>query len=218
MNSYQFNHLEKEFKMQIFKSKLLSTYKALILICLFGCLGFSTNTEAKTDLAEIVKSDSFHTLFFISIEGDQQDLITKGASSMDSIGNLFLETHQDEIIGLGLSHGILIPTDAAGQPTGSKVHGQLSISKYFDKCGPLLYQALITGENLIVEIKFYRTTMDGTNEHYFTIKLDDAMIVNIRSQSAIGQHAEEVSFVYETITWTHEVVNTNSTDTWNSIP
>ena len=55
------------------------------------------------------------------------------------------------------------------------------ITKIFDKSSPLLYQALVTGERLNVTIEWYRTSTEGTHEHYFSMALEDAVIVEITS-------------------------------------
>ena len=61
-----------------------------------------------------------------------------------------------------------------------------------------------------VEIKWYRIKPDGKQEHYFTHKLEDAIIVSIKpymkncldSNFEQFQHMENVSFTYRKITWT----------------
>ena len=45
---------------------------------------------------------------------------------------------------------------------------------------PLLLAALTSGERLTeIVIHWYRTSAAGTQEHYFTTKLEDAIIVDI---------------------------------------
>lgn len=90
---------------------------------------------------------------------------------------------------------------------------------------PLLYTALATGEKLTTcELKWYRTSVNGTQEHYFTIKLEDAIITNITARMPNCQdpsqahftHLEDVSFSYRKITWTHEVASTSGDDDWRA--
>jgi type VI secretion system secreted protein Hcp len=209
------------------KSKKMSIYKSLVCCFIIVYLVFPGDTEAKIDTGESILYGADHSSFMISIEGENQGLITKKNGTQISMGNLWFEAFQDFIYGLGLSHGVEVPTDqTTGIPIGPPIHHELRLSKYFDKCTPLLYQALISGEKLKVIIKFYRVTPTGSTEHYFTIELIDAYIVDIesgadvRSESGFSQyqHTEGVSFVYKTATWTHELVGTSTTDDWDSAP
>jgi type VI secretion system secreted protein Hcp len=163
---------------------------------------------------------------YISIDGVNQGLITAGANTMDSMGNRYQEGHEDESTVQAFRHEIIIPRDPqSGQPSGQRVHQPLVITKIFDKASPLLYAALASGERLNkVTIKWFRTSMAGTQEHYFTHELEDAMIVDIRGHSPNAQdpaqahftHMEDVEFTYRKITWTHEVAGTSGDDDWRA--
>ena len=55
----------------------------------------------------------------------------------------------------------------------------LMITKVFDKSSPLIFNALTSGERLNkCRLEWYRTSSTGTQEHYFTIELEDAVIVD----------------------------------------
>lgn len=161
---------------------------------------------------------------FISIEGSTQGLITEGAFTPESVGNSYQEGHENETIVKAFSHTIDIPRDPqSGQPSGQRTHKPLKVSKLFDKASPLLYNALTKGETLTkVEMKWYRTSYEGKPEHYFTLLLEDAVIVDISSSmgmeegSATSQVSplEDVSFAYRKITWRHEIASTSGEDDW----
>lgn len=163
---------------------------------------------------------------YMSIEGASQGPITQGAFTEDSVGNIWQEGHEDEVIVQAFKHNIIIPRDPqSGQPTGQRVHQPLTITKVFDKSSPLLYNALTSGERLnTCEIKWYRTSATGTQEHYFTIALEDAVIVDISAYMPNCQdpgqahftHLEDVSFAYRAITWTHDVAGTSGSDDWRA--
>ena len=163
---------------------------------------------------------------YLTIEGVSQGNITEGAFTEDSVGNIFQEEHENEILVEAFSHTVTVPTDPqSGQPTGQRVHKPLTITKIFDKSSPLLYTALCTGEKLpTCELKWYRTSVSGTQEHYFTIKLEDAIITNIEARmpncqdpsQASFTHLEDVSFSYRKITWTHEKASTSGDDDWRA--
>lgn len=120
-----------------------------------------------------------------------------------------------------MEHEVAIPTDDRGAPTGARVHGPLTITKELDKSSPLLHQALSTGERLSdVELKFFRPTQTGAEEHYYTVKLEDAMIISVKSRFSSAQeevggelgYMEDVSFVYDKITWMWEPEGIESQD------
>jgi type VI secretion system secreted protein Hcp len=163
---------------------------------------------------------------YLEIEGSTQGAITENAFSEDSVGNIYQEGHENEILVQAYEHVVTVPTDVqSGQPTGQRMHKPMSITKVFDKSSPLLYVALSTGERLTkCLLKFYRTSTTGTQEHYFTVELEDAIVTNIEAfmpncqdpSKAHFTHLEKVSFTYRQITWTHEVAGTSGSDDWRT--
>ncbi len=163
---------------------------------------------------------------YLTVEGEKQGLITAGTFTDDSVGNIWQEGHEDEILVNGFSHDVIIPTDPqSGQPSGQRAHKPLIITKVFDKASPLLYQALTSGERLTkCEIKWFRTSSTGTQEHYFTHELEDATIISINARMPNCQdpgmshftHLEDVAFSYRKITWTHEIAGTSGSDDWRA--
>jgi len=163
---------------------------------------------------------------YLTIEGETQGPITSGTFTADSVGNTYQEGHEDEILVEAFKHNVTIPRDPqSGQPTGQRVHKPLTITKVFDKSSPLIYNALTSGEKMTkCELKFYRTSTAGQQEHYFTIELEDAIIVDIQAympncQDPAQSHftnLEDVSFSYRKITWRHEVSGTEGSDDWRS--
>lgn len=163
---------------------------------------------------------------YMSVNGETQGLITAGAFTADSVGNIWQEEHQDEVLVEAFEHEVIIPRDVqSGQPTGQRVHKPVIITKIFDKSSPLLYAALTSGERLsTVEIKWYRTAVAGTQEHYFTHLLTDAVIVDISAEMPNCQdpgkahftHLEKVAMTYRKIEWTHEVSGTSGEDDWRA--
>lgn len=163
---------------------------------------------------------------YLTLEGASQGAITQGTFTQESVGNVYQEGHEDEILVQAFKHNVSIPRDPqSGQPTGQRVHKPLTITKVFDKSSPLLYTALTSGEKLTkCEVKFYRTSADGQQEHYFTIELEDAIIVEIEAYMPNCQdpgqahftHLENVSFTYRKITWSHEVSGTSGADDWRA--
>ena len=61
---------------------------------------------------------------YLSLEGTKQGLITAGTFTEDSVGNIFQEGHEDQILVQAFQHQVIIPRDPqSGQPTGQqRVH------------------------------------------------------------------------------------------------
>jgi type VI secretion system secreted protein Hcp len=110
---------------------------------------------------------------YMSVTGEKQGLITAGAFTADSVGNTYQEGHEDQVMVQAFTHDVIIPRDPqSGQPTGQRVHKPVVITKVYDKASPLLQAALTSGERMSeIVIQWYRTSAQGTQEHYYTTKL-----------------------------------------------
>ena len=97
---------------------------------------------------------------YLSLEGTKQGLITAGTFTEDSVGNIFQEGHEDQILVQAFNHQVIIPRDPqSGQPTGQRVHKPLMITKVFDKSSPLIFNSLTSGERLSkCRLEWYRTS------------------------------------------------------------
>ncbi|EPJ48767.1 MAG: hcp-2 hemolysin-coregulated protein [Osedax symbiont Rs1] len=109
------------------------------------------------------------------------------------------------------SHEVTVPTDPqSGQPSGQRAHKAFKFTVALNKAVPLLYNALASGEMLpTVTMNWYRTSIEGKQEHHFTHVLTDATIVNIdckmpHCQDSASQEFTqliEVSLSYRKIDW-----------------
>ena len=151
-------------------------------------------------------------------------LTVKGEKQGDIKGSCTQKGREGSILVQRFDHEVKIPTDPqTGLAVGKRVHGNMTITKEFDQSSPLLNQALVTGEHMNnVEVKWYRISKTGTEEHYFTIKLEDAVVTSVRpwmpncldkSMASFG-HMEDVSFTYRKIIWRHEVDKKEGQDDW----
>jgi type VI secretion system secreted protein Hcp len=152
---------------------------------------------------------------YLYLEGEKQGKIE---------GSVDIEGHVGSILVQAFNHAVVTPTDIqTGQPTGKRMHKDLKVLKFYDKSSPMLYQALCSGERMkTVTIKWYRIKPDGTEEHYFTHKLESATLTKIEASMAncldpangpFG-HMEEVSMTYRKIIWTWEPDGVESEDDW----
>lgn len=151
----------------------------------------------------------------LELEGEKQGAIE---------GSCQMTGREKTILVYAMNHDVHIPRDPqSGLPSGKRIHGPLTIVKEYDKASPKLYQALCTGEHMkTVTIKWYRIDPTGTEEHYFTHILEDAIVVGIKPYMPMAfiqdnepyRHMEEVSFTYKKIKWTWEVDGIESEDSW----
>jgi type VI secretion system secreted protein Hcp len=153
----------------------------------------------------------------LTLEGTKQGVIKGSCEMLGREGTIMVQA---------LNHEVSIPRDSqTGLATGKRVHHPLTILKALDKSTPLLYQALTSGEHMkSVEVKWYRIDAQGSEEHYFTTRLEDAIIVAVRpmmgsclDEAAEKQpHLEEVAFTYRKAIWRWEPDGIESEDDWRA--
>jgi type VI secretion system secreted protein Hcp len=101
---------------------------------------------------------------------------------------------------LGISDEILLPA-AEGPSGGSDPTGPLHVRpfvviKELDRCTPPLFLALVNRERIrLVEIRLF----DRQGVHFFTIRLEDALVTRIARQVRSHGLHEEVAFTYRAI-------------------
>ncbi len=155
---------------------------------------------------------------YLILAGEKQGVI-KGSCKQKG--------REDTILVQAVEHEVTIPRDPqTGLATGKRVHHPLTIVKAVDRSTPLLFMALTSGEHFkFVEISWYQINEKGQEECYFTTKLEDAIIVAIKSwkknclDPSFAQFGdmEEVSFTYRRISWRAVKDGVESEDDW-SVP
>lgn len=122
-----------------------------------------------------------------------------------------------------IDHEIEIPRDSmTGLPTGQRIHKPLSVTTHLSPSVPKIYQMCTFGEQGSVEIHYWRTDDRGQDEHYFTIKLDDAIIMNMSHYKPMTILPENetygdmitLSFSYSAISWIDELTGIETRDDW----
>lgn len=79
---------------------------------------------------------------FMTLQGERQGLISAGAFTEASVGNVYQLGREDQIMIQALSHGIFVPK---GSGAGRRMHKPLVITKAIDKASPLINIALCSG-------------------------------------------------------------------------
>ena len=95
-----------------------------------------------------------------------------------------------------------------------------------NKAVPLLYNALASGEMLPkVELHWWRTSVEGKQEHYFTTRLTDSTIVDMnlhmphcRTRHSVSslQLLAVASLAYRKVEWEHIKSGTSGADDWRA--
>ncbi|HBN0575509.1 TPA: Hcp family type VI secretion system effector [Escherichia coli] len=160
---------------------------------------------------------------YISITGQTQGNITAGAFTADSVGNIYVQGHEDEMLVQEFLHNVTVPTDPqSGQPAGQRAHKPFIFTVALNKAVPLMYNALASGEMLpTTELHWWRTSVEGKQEHYFTTRLTDSTIVDMKLHMPHCQDPAkreftqllEVSLAYE---WEHVKSGTSGADDWRA--
>ncbi len=151
---------------------------------------------------------ALNAYLYLKVSGDSQGDIDGDSTDAGREGLIVCVSYQ---------HSVISPRDAAsGLPTGKRQHKPFVLTKLIDKASPLLFQAFTTNENLNVSLLFYSGT-DTIN--YYEINLEGAQILSIQSfrqmpPDPLGDALpiEEVSFVYQTITWYHKSAGISHSD------
>lgn len=130
---------------------------------------------------------------------------------------------KDKVLVYAVDHFVEIPKDThTGLPTGQRIHHPYIITKAVDVASPKLYKACCTGEQCEVVMDFYRIKEDGTEQKYYTVKMEQAIVVAMKHHTPTTflpenkpyQDMEEVAFTYSRITWTFTDGNIEYVDDW----
>jgi type VI secretion system secreted protein Hcp len=154
---------------------------------------------------------------YLSLTGQKQGAIAGGVTQKGREGTIAVHAFDVQISS---------PRDAGtGLPTGKRQHQPIVIVKDVDKSTPLLWNALVSNENLTSWIlKFYATAASGVEQQIYTISLTNANIASINESmldNEIQANAslplrEEITFSYQKITWTWVEGGITASDEWSS--
>jgi type VI secretion system secreted protein Hcp len=142
----------------------------------------------------------------------------------DIRGGVTIKGRENTIAVSALAHEMTAPFDAAtGQATGKRQHKPFVITKAFDRSSVPLRNAMTKNELLTeVTLQFYAPSATGVETLYMTVTLRNARITSMRqtmlnntaAETAALPMYEEVSFVYQEITWTWANPGLIAKDTW----
>jgi len=146
-------------------------------------------------------------------------MYAKGAKAGQIKGSITQKGREDSVGIIAVSHEIEMPINqVSGLPSGGRLHKPYVVEKELDKSTPILYNCLVTNENLTeVTLKFWTpqlkaSTGVGAEVQHFTVKMTDAHISSILSRMENVKNPELVKYMqYETIAFTYHKIEW----TWN---
>jgi len=151
----------------------------------------------------------------LTLTGETQGAIQGSSTMQGREGTIEVEA---------LDQNLEIPADIqTGLSTGKRRHLPLRIMKKIDKASPKLFQACCTGEHMKdVTIKFFRISPKGQEEQFFTITLNNAIIIKFHEYmlNALDPHytnredEEEILFTFEKIRLTWNPDGIEAEDSW----
>lgn len=119
---------------------------------------------------------------------------------------------ENHVVVMGYSHEVISVRDpASGLPTGRRQHGLFKIIKKVTKNSPIFMTKMVNNQTMpTLEIKLVQT-LEGSEAVYYTYTLSNASITSIRNWSPNNTDStasnyppmEEISFSYQSITWSH---------------
>ncbi len=150
----------------------------------------------------------------------------KGQKQGDIKGSVTQKGREGKIAVIAVSHEIISPRDAAsGLPTGKRMHKPFVITKEIDQSSPLLYNMLVTNENITnCELQFWRPNPTGAEEQHYTVQLTNANIATIDFRMLNNKNPdlvryaeyEEIAFTYQKISWTWVNGGITAADDWSA--
>jgi type VI secretion system secreted protein Hcp len=156
---------------------------------------------------------------------------TKGATQGAFKGESTRKGHEAKAPGISYQHEVSSPRDiATGLASGKRQHKPIVFTKEWGPSSPQFFLALVTNEQLPeVLFEFIKTSREGKEQVYYTIKLVNATVSNIRYATGKGESAgsaktlatydthelEEISLTYQRIEVEHQLAKTAAIDDWN---
>jgi len=164
-------------------------------------------------------------LIYLTLKGQKQGDIKGSVTQKGREGSISVQYLQSKITS---------PRDpASGLPTGKRQHTPLVFRKTVDKSTPLLLSAMVNNENLPeAHFKFWRPSVTGTEQQYFTIDLQNASLASSNlyhpdsmdatapaagsGGSGGGAELEEYTLTYQKIEWTWVDGGITAQDDWEA--
>ncbi|ELY2495980.1 type VI secretion system tube protein Hcp [Cronobacter muytjensii] len=126
-------------------------------------------------------------------------------------GSVNIHNREGSIEILEFMHSVDLPVNRlTSKITSKRIHSDIALLKEIDIASPYLYRAVTTGRKFNkAELKFYKININGHEEEYFRITVENAIINEMTSlmmddkDPLFGKHNHLEAFYisYEKITW-----------------
>jgi type VI secretion system Hcp family effector len=136
-----------------------------------------------------------------------------GDTSVNEMGGI--DVSSDHIECFSVSWGSRLNNRTPSRRRRNKVNKQpITILKPIDKTTPLLYQAIATNQRIDCTLKIFGINSDtGETVHAFTLKLDQATLISLKSLSpntlnadtALLPLTDQLELLAQTLTYTDEI-------------
>ena len=150
----------------------------------------------------------------------------KGQKSGEIKGSVTQKGRENKIMVFAFDHEIVSPRDAAsGLPTGKRMHKPVKLLCEIDKATPMMYNILVTNENITeFELQFWKPSPTGAENQFYTVKLTNANLSHIAAHSAnnkdplLMKYPDMIDyyFTYQKIEWTWVDGGIMAADDWES--
>ena len=130
---------------------------------------------------------------------------------------------EDKIMVIASNHSIFSVLDERSGIPGKRMHKPFVVTKEVDKSTPLLYNALVSKEDIYEwELEFWKLNASGAELQYYTVKLGNAKIASIEFHMPNNKHPElmkfmeyeEIAFTYQDIEWIWEESGVSASADW----
>lgn len=152
--------------------------------------------------------------------------ITAGAFTADSVGNIYVQGHEDEMLVQEFLHNVTVPTDPqSGQPARSACSQAFHFYRGAEQSGSADVQR--TGLQLemlpTTELHWWHASVEG-KQGIIYYRLTDSTIVDMKLHMPHCQDPAkreftqllEVSLAYRKIEWEHVKSGTSGADDWRA--
>ncbi|MCB2186781.1 MAG: type VI secretion system tube protein Hcp [Deltaproteobacteria bacterium] len=139
-------------------------------------------------------------------------------------GSCQVQGRENTVQVLALDHLVHIPVDVKdASATGARQHGAMTMTANVDKAFPNLMKSCCTSQAIkTVTADFYQIDDQGQQKKYFTIKLENARVTDIKTwipnvddaATSTYKHMADYGLRYEKITWTIHDGNIEFSDEW----
>lgn len=144
----------------------------------------------------------------------------KGESTTESLGR------KDSIECFQLQFSVKTAREAgSGMASGRRQYEPLTLRKRIDKATPLLAKALVENQRIDAVFKFFRPSPagDGTTQHFFEMELEQGRLASqtlsvpdtLVPATCVDPPLEEISIVFQAITWTYLDGGISHRDSWD---